>query len=92
MVLNGNGGEWWWVVVNKMMVLVVEVTVVMLVAMVSTVHSRWRPQHARVTEDLIKFPNLEMLTLVGRLKVKWISRWEPEIRERSRQVHDGSLC
>lgn len=31
--------------------------------------------------DLIKFPNLEMLTLVGRLKVKWVSRWEPEMRE-----------
>ena len=80
------------VVVKMTMVVVVEVTVVLVVVMVSTVYSRWRPQHAWVMKDLIKFPNLEMLTLVGRLKVTWISRWEPEIRERSRRVHDGSLC
>lgn len=82
------------VVVKMMMVVVVEVTVVMAVVMVSTVYPGWRPQHAQqpeVMKDLIKFPNLEMLTLVGRLKVKWISRWEPEISEGSGRGHDGSL-
>ena len=81
-------------VVKMVMVVVVEVTVVMAVVMVSTVYSGGRPQHAHQPElmkDLIKFPNLEMLTLVGRLKVKWISRWEPEISEGSGQGHDGSL-
>lgn len=81
-------------VVKMMMVVVVEVTVVMVVVMVSTVYSGWRPQHAHqpeVRKDLIKFPNLEMLTLVGRLKVKWISRWEPKISEGSDRGHDGSL-
>ena len=38
------------VVVKMTMVVVVEVTVVMVVVMVSTVYSRWRPQHAWVRE------------------------------------------